>query len=277
MIPERASYSGQSYKLYDDYNDIHIFVEDTGFKNLYKVLFGKYDVKVEKIFSKNGKESVLEAAESCTDTKCVFIVDRDWDDLLYVIPTLKNVVILGMHSIECYLIDHRAFSGIVLGECPKCDIDSLLGEEHFEEILTDVSDKLRPLFECFASMQMSDENRKGCSHKPGHFQQKNRSCAPDVQKITQFISDSGVSLSQHIKNYFSDKVLTKKGHGKFMLHYVWEGVRYRSKIGRIGIEKLMMRLAQLIDTKELKTLIHDVKAITNGVRLKVTNGVRLDY
>ena len=115
MIPERAIYSGQSYKLYDDYNDIHIFVEDKGFENLYVVLFKKYGVNVENIFWKNGKDAVLKAAESCTDTKCVFMVDRDWDDLLGITSTLDNVVVLSMHSIECYLIDHKAFSGIILG------------------------------------------------------------------------------------------------------------------------------------------------------------------
>ena len=87
MIPERATYSGQSYKLYDDYNDIHIFVEDSGFENLYKVLFKKYGIKVENVFSKNGKQDVLDAAKACKDTKCVFIVDRDWDDLLGAITT----------------------------------------------------------------------------------------------------------------------------------------------------------------------------------------------
>ena len=165
-----------------------------------------------------------------------------------------------MHSIECYLIDHSAFSGIVLGECPRCNINSLLSEKHFEIILAGVSGNLRPLFECFAAMQMSDEKEKGCSHKPGHFQQKNSSCAPDVQKINEFISDSGLSVPESVKNYFLDKVLIKKGHGKYMLHYVWEGVRHSSKVGRIGIEKLLMRLAQLIDTQELKALTSEVKA-----------------
>ena len=258
MIPERASYSGQSYKLYDDYNDVHVFVEDKGFENLYVVLFKKYGVGVENIFSRNGKDEVLKAAESCTDTKCVFIVDRDWDDLLGIVSTLKNVVVLSMHSIECYLIDHKAFSGIILGERPRCDIDSLLGEKHFREILTDVSDKLRPLFECFVAIQMSAQEEE--RPLPGHFRQSNRSCAPDELKIAEFISDSGVSVPQSVKNYFSAEVLTITGHGKFMLHYVWEGVRHRSGIGTIGMEKLMMRLAQLIDTLELKALTHEVKA-----------------
>ena len=260
MIPERATYSGQSYKLYDDYNDIHIFVEDSGFENLYKVLFKKYGIKVENVFSKNGKQDVLDAAKACKDTKCVFIVDRDWDDLLGAITTLKNVVTLSMHSIDCYLINHEAFSGIVLSEDPKCSIDTLFGKKHFNEILSGVSGKLRSLFECFVAMQMDHSGEKGCSHKPGHFQQQNSSCAPDVRKITRFISDSGVSVTKPIKKYFSDKILTQKGHGKFMLHYVWEGVRNKTKSGRIGMEKLMIRLAQLINTQELEELTNEIKA-----------------
>ncbi len=258
MIPERGSYGGQSYKLYDDYNDVHIFVEDKGFENLYKALFKKYGVRVGNIFSTNGKYAVLKAAESCIDTKCVFMVDRDWDDLLGTMSTLKNVVVLNMHSIECYLIDHEAFSGIILAECPRCNINGLLSEKDFREILTDVSDELRPLFECFVTTHMSDKKKKW--PEPGDFQQSNRSCAPDKRKIAKFISDSGVSAPQFVKDYFSAEVLTIVGHGKFMLHYVWEGVRRRSQIRkRIGRENLMMRLAQLINTTELKELIREVK------------------
>ncbi len=260
MIPERSPYSGQAYKLYDDYNDIHIFVEDEGFENLYKVLFNKYGMKIGNIFSKNGKDAVLEAAKTCIDSKCVFLVDRDWADLLGIMSTLRNVVVLSMHSIESYLIDHNAFSGIVLGELPKCNINSLLGEMRFGEILADVSNKLRPLFMCFAAMQMSEERVKGCSHKPGRFQQNNRSCAPCEQKIADFISDSKISPPQLVRDYFSDDDLTKNGHGKFMLHYVWEGVRQETTIRRIGMEKLVMRLAQLISTVELESLVEEVRA-----------------
>ncbi len=258
MVPERAPYSGQSYKLFDDYNDIHIFVEDAGFENLYVELFKKYGVGVENIFSRNGKDEVLKEAESCTDTKCVFIVDRDWDDLLGTMSTLKNVLVLNMYSIECYLIDHEAFSGIIAAECPRCNIDDLLSKEDFKQILTDVSDELRLLFECFVATQMSDKNIKW--PEPGAFQQRNRSCAPDRRKIAKFISDSGVTTPQSVKDYFSAEVLTDVGHGKFMLHYVWEGVRRRLQIRKkVGKESLMIRLAQLLNTMEIKELISEVK------------------
>lgn len=263
MIPERASYSGQSYKLYDDYNDIHIFVEDAGFENLYKVLFRIHGLGVENIFSKNGKGSVLKAAKACKDPKCVFIVDRDWSDLLGNMTKLKNVVVLKMHSIECYLIDYDGFAGVVLSENPKCGIGNTLNRDQFDAIVLDVSNKLRPLFECFVAMQMCGNSEKGCSLKPGHFQLKKSNCAPDERVIANFVAESKAPIPQSMRDYFADRVLTKKGHGKYMLHYVWEGTRHKSKVGKIGIEKLMMRLAQLVYTQELEALSSEVKAMAS--------------
>lgn len=268
MIPERTYYGGNAYRLFDDYNDIHVFVEDAGFENLYKVLLKKYGMRVNNIFSKNGKESVLKAAAACTDTKCIFVVDRDWDDLLSIMPKLKNVVVLSMHSIECYLINYNAFSEILLSEFPRRNINSLLSKKHFNNILSNVSKDLRPLFECFATMIMNKSKIKGCSHKPGRFQQKNNSGKPDVKEISKFVSDIGIVVPKSVKSYFSAKYLTKKGHGKYMLHYVWEGIRNKSKVNKIQIEKLMMRLAQFINTKELEALNSEIKALASQLNLK---------
>ena len=261
MIPKRAPYSGQAYKLYADYNEIHIFVEDAGFENFYKVLFKKNGIKIEHVFSKNGKDSILRAAKDCSDTKCVFVVDRDWTDLFNAVPLGKNVVVLDMYSIESYLIDYDAFSGIILGDFPKCDIDKLFSKKSFEDILTEVSDKLRPLFECFAAMQKKTwgEKKKSCSYPPGRFQQENASCAPDITKIEQFISESGVSVFQEIKDYFSEPLLVQKGHGKYMLHYIWNNIRSNTKAGTIGMDRLMIRLAQLVNTREIEMLVDKIK------------------
>jgi hypothetical protein len=259
MIPVRDSYRGQSYKLYNEYNCIHVFIEDSGLENLYEEIFKKCGVTIIKVFSKNGKSSVLEAAALCNDPKCIFIVDRDWDDLLGIDSKLSNVVVLGRHSIENYLIDYAGFSAIVMSDFPRCKINHLLGEDHYNEILIRVSNKLRPLFECFVAMQMCEERRKGCSYKPGHFQSRDNLCAPDENIITQFINDSGVKILQPIIEYFADADLIKKGHGKFMLHFVWEGVRHKTKVSKIAIDKLMIRLAQLVKTSDIKQLIVDIK------------------
>ncbi len=260
MIPRRTTYNGQSYKLFDEYNDIHIFIEDEGFENLYIELFKKKGIKTAKIFSLNGKDSVLDAAELSTDQKCVYIVDRDWDDFHDNLSTLANVVVLEMHSIECYLIDYMAFYGVVVSENPKGDIGSKFSESDYENIILNTSNLLRPLFKCFVSLQLEDTSKKGCSHKPGFFQQQNRTCAPDEGKINNFITNSNINTPQSVSRYFSDSSLITKGHGKYMLHYVWEGVRNKADITKIGLNNLMIRLAQLVDTDELTALSQRIVA-----------------
>ncbi len=258
MIPTRTSYSGQSYKLFEDYNDIHVFVEDSDFENLYETIFKRCGSNINKVFSKNGKISILDTAASCNDHKCIYLLDRDWDDILGNIPNLKNVVVLDRHSIENYLINYEGFKSIVMCEFPKTDIRLILSEADLQQIIHVTSDKLRPLFECFVALQMCEVKKKGCSIDPGHFQERNCTCAPDVAEIAKFISDSAVETPQSVISYFSDNDLLAKGHGKYMLHYVWEGVRHKTRISKIAIDKLMLRLAYTIETSDIQTIVDNI-------------------
>ena len=63
MIPARTQYSGDSYHIYEDYNDIHLFVEDKGFENLYKTILERSGITTKKVFSMNGKVSVIKEAQ----------------------------------------------------------------------------------------------------------------------------------------------------------------------------------------------------------------------
>lgn len=258
MIPVREMYRGQSYKLFDDYNNVHVFVEDAGFENLYREIFKQCGLPIEKVFSRNGKQEIVDEAVSCRDPKCVFIVDRDWDDLLGIEPILHNVVVLKKHSIENYLIEYSGFSKLVLGDKPKANINELLSKQQFDAIIEDVSRKLLPLFECFATMQMLATGRTGCAYDPGHFQKKNSSCAPDEKKISEFIDAEGEAVPYPVINYFSGDVLRDRGHGKYMLHFVWMGVRNLSKVGQLSMDRLMMRLAQLVKSSDLEVLCEQV-------------------
>lgn len=248
--------------LFDEYNDVHIFVEDFGFENLYKVLFKKHGLNVAKIFSKNGKAEVLAAAEICNDKKCVYLVDRDWDDLHESMPTLSNIVVLDKYSIENYVIDYDAFLGIILGEIPKFDIASNFSRIDFQNILTDLSNTLRPLFICFASMQQSENRERSCSITPGHFQVGNRTCAPDDAKIAEFTSNSTATITPEITDYFKDELLLDKGHGKYMLHFSWLAVKLKAGINTgLNPDKLLMRLALLVDTDGLAEIAQSVKNV----------------
>ncbi len=261
MIPKRGQYKGQSYKLFDDYNDVHLFVEDAGFENLYIALFNKHGMRLENVFSKNGKESIVRAAKACKDKKCVYLVDRDWDDFLNKVSPLKNLVYLDMYSIENYLVDYDSLVGIIVSENPKCNIDAVFKRQDFDDIIKDVSLKLKSLFECFLSMQLEDNKQKGCSIKPSEFQRKDITCSPDVELIGKFVIDSNLLISEKVKEYFNESYLLKAGHGKYLLHFVWQGVRDKTKVVKINNDKLMIRLAQLLATEEIKILIGKILSV----------------
>jgi hypothetical protein len=261
MIPKRGQYKGQSYKLFDDYNDIHLFVEDAGFENLYISLFNKHGVRLENVFSKNGKESIVRAAKACKDTKCVYLVDRDWDDFLNKLLPLKNLVYLDRYSIENYLVDYDSLVGIIVSENPKCNIDAVFKRRDFDNIIVDVSSKLKSLFECFLSMQLEEDKQKGCSIKPSEFQRKDITCSPDIELIDKFVIDSNLLISAPVKEYFNESHPLNVGHGKYLLYFVWQGVRDKTKVVKINNDKLMVRLAQLLATEEIKTLIDKILSI----------------
>lgn len=258
MIPTRGPYSGESYRLFDDYNDVHVFVEDAGFENLYREVFRRCNLTIRKVFSKNGKDSVIKAAQTSNDKRCVYVVDRDWDDALLVNHALDNLVVLEKHSIENYLLDYSGFYAIVLADKPKMDIETIFSRNIFISIVNEVSRRLRPLFECFLAMQVVGDHRTGCSIKPGFFKENTRMCAPDTSCIAHFIARIGLQIPQSVHDYFAGEVLLDRGHGKYMLHFVWAGVRQSTNIGQLGMEQLKIRLAQTVDPEIFRAFCDEV-------------------
>ena len=247
MIPTRSEYTGQAYRLFTDYNDLHVFVEDSGFENLYAEVFRRSGLNIRKVFSKNGKPSILEAARCCNDPECVYVIDRDWNDFLNITHPLSNLVVLQMYSIENYFISYSGFRALVLADNPRVDVECLLSSNTFNSLVEDVSNCLRPLFECFLAMQAAQDNRPNCGLKPGKFQTRNKSCLPDSKTIGAFVASAGVAIPQAVRDYFAGNVLRERGHGKYMLHFVWASVRDASGARQLNHDALLIRLAQTID------------------------------
>lgn len=264
MIPTRGPYSGQSYLLFDDYNDVHVFVEDAGFENLYREVFRRCSLNIRQVFSKNGKDSIIKAACTSNDKRCVYIVDRDWDDFLQINHAHGNLVVLEKYSIENYLLDYYGFYSIVLADKPKMDIETVFSRHIFNSIINEILLKLRPLFECFLAMQIAGNPSTGCSTKPGYFKENNRGCAPDSNAITHFIETIGLTIPQSVRDYFTGEALRDRGHGKYLLHFVWAGVRQSTNVGQLSMEQLMVRLAQAVDPGVFMTLCNEI--ITKGRR-----------
>lgn len=97
--------------LYRQFNEIDVYVEDTGKEQMYfQFLKGLLPgVKLSKIFSLGGKSHVIDAAKTNQrKKKKIYIVDLDFDDILGIKYPIRNLIYLERYSIENYLVGKHA-------------------------------------------------------------------------------------------------------------------------------------------------------------------------
>jgi hypothetical protein len=139
-IRARAAYS----RLYQKYNDIDIFVEDSTYTGVYekiinRILSGK--AKVARVTPLGPRNVVEEAARSDSgphNRPRLYIVDGDLDILSRgKNDKVKNLYRLKVYSLENLLIDNEAIKKYCKFSCPgideltcsiKCDVDGLFEE-----------------------------------------------------------------------------------------------------------------------------------------------------
>jgi len=259
MVPKRGAFSGEAYKLYDEYNRVHLYVEDSGFETLYCEILNRCGIQVKRVFSLSGRESVINAAAKNRSKRCVYLVDRDWSDLLPPASHKGRLIILDRHSIENYLLDYSGYRAIIQSDYPKKDASTLLSKATYKKLLREVSDKLRPLFITFVSMQLAAGQKvKNCGLSPDSFKSNSADGYVDKAKVDSFCKNQAAVIPKKIEKYFSVKELVKKGHGKYMLFFMWRYVKTEARARQRSTDSLMISMAQLSDPKVFDYIIKEI-------------------
>lgn len=108
--------------LYRQFNDIDVYVEDTGKERLYYQLFKGLlpGIRLAKIFPLNGKENVIASAQSNNaNKKKVYLVDLDFDEILGRKQSIRNLIYLKRYSIENYFVDEDAIKEQIREKTPS--------------------------------------------------------------------------------------------------------------------------------------------------------------
>ncbi len=150
---------------------------------------------------------------------------------------------------------------MVAADKPRENVENLLSQKDFDRIFNEVSVALRPLFECFLTIQYMQIPLTNCSMKPGKFSMQDESCRPDQQAIKRFIAKINLPAPKSIQKYFSGNLIQNRGHGKYLLFFVWHGIKSKTKLKQLGIDTLMMRLAQTVDISEFNDLRNEIKKV----------------
>ena len=145
MISEEDSLPTRSKKgllgqgvLWTQFNDVNFYIEDVYQENLYLRILQKIfpDIRLKKIFPLGGKGPVIsKALNSLGNKKRVFIVDRDFDDILDLKQDLPNLFYLDRYSIENYVFEQDAIFELVREENPKIKIGDIKSQFKLKEFL----------------------------------------------------------------------------------------------------------------------------------------------
>jgi len=108
--------------FYVQFNSISFYIEDKDSENFFfeilKKIFPK--IRLGKIFPLNGKDNVLiHSALNLDDKTKVYIVDKDFDDLLDQKKARANLFYLKRYSIENFLLEKNALIEYIISEKPR--------------------------------------------------------------------------------------------------------------------------------------------------------------
>ena len=103
---------------------VHLFVEDEGKENFYEELFSRLLKKVGglKILPLGGKKAVLQHAESTlkiNDIVRLYLLDKDFDDLLGVAVSDERILYTDEYCIESALIEENSIVQFAVEESPS--------------------------------------------------------------------------------------------------------------------------------------------------------------
>lgn len=149
-IEESIPSKNDNYRIAEDvffvqFNDISFFVEDTEQENFYYCILRNLfpEMKIEKIFPLNGKDNVInECKSNIGDKNKIFIVDKDFDDLLNKIEIIPNLFYLERYSIENHLINKSALIDYIISEKPKLKRLDINNNFDFETCMTTIKNSL---------------------------------------------------------------------------------------------------------------------------------------
>ena len=143
--------------LKQPYNDVDVFVEDTGNHNMWLVLLKRIlpaRVRLQSVNLMGGREAVLKACkldQADRPRRRLYIIDGDLDFLLgRTRPRLKFLRRLRAYCLENLLINENAIVQIGLGCRPNATEIDISRQFAFEQWLDATAARLRPLFALYA-------------------------------------------------------------------------------------------------------------------------------
>lgn len=163
--------------LYQDLNEINLFVEDRGKEYEYETIFkrlleNKY--KISAIFSTDGKnnakERYKEFGDSLGGVRNFYIVDGDFDRIVNPLGMIEDrcFIYLKTYNIENYFIDKHACQQFAKRYL-KCMDNDVEKKVDFDSWKTRIVQEAKKLFWCYCFVQKNLIDLPNVARKPYEF------------------------------------------------------------------------------------------------------------
>lgn len=251
--------------------DVHLFVEDAERESLYERIFQKSFLRnrVFAIFSLRGKQNVLNHAFARypvgARTKRVYVLDKDFDDLLSRQVDEPGVFYLDDYCIENALVDQQAIEELCLEERPRMGRAAIRGRLAYQQAIDEWMPRLDKLHRAFFLVQKYDLGIANCDLPPERFAKDNHPSILDDVKVENYIDDVAARLVHSgvlaaIEEYptlsaaaFGNrKVHARHISGKFVVKLIFHYLRRLQFISNLRLDSMTMRFASTSRLLRLK-------------------------
>lgn len=275
---KKGNYSFAESVFYSQFNDINFYVEDADQEELYFLIFKRLfpDISIDKIFPLGGKKNVIEHCQKhIGHKKHVYIVDKDFDDLLGKIFNYDNLFYLNLFCIENYFFEEDAFINYVVSDQPKLKKAAIRASLDFNNTLLNVLHQLRYLFNLFfIAQKLNVEGISNTKIMPEEFCFKRDKTEIDVFTVCKYKHDlHNAVTAQNILSdinaeyrnadlvlFFDTEPIKmhKNVSGKHVIHMFFHILKKKYKIASTSIDSFCYRLAEHCNFHTLADLSKEV-------------------
>lgn len=278
-IPTRSAAGLAARDLFfDQFNDVNFFIEDEDEENLYQAILGRFfpKLKITQIFPLAGKQNVISHASDPVNSsragRSVYIVDKDFDDLLGHKIYIANLFYLEKYSIENYFLEEDAVVEIALESSPKIDLETLRATISFSTFYKKSVNDLSPLFRLFFAVQRFNLGMKNCDIKCESFSVSGQPWKIDAAKIAAYevqvrdlVTRAAVFRTDGEFSDFLGSVFPTGAEkdvniaGKYLVSLTYHYLRSVVALGNVTNDSLRYRLATKVSFGGLTGVIGQIE------------------
>ncbi len=263
--------------VYGQFVDVSFYIEDIEQENFYYVILKNLfaDVRFDKIFPLGGKTNVLaEAAIYANDKKRVYIVDKDFDDLLSSVVDIPNLFYLEKYSIENYLIDEEAIRKYIIEEKPRIRKSTIDSNLNFNNLLEESYNLFKDLTMLYLTTQQLDLGIINVSQKPDKFCAYNPTSQIRQDQFSEYKNQVDLALKNFDANKNIDEEVTKNNvyfdeyfnskdslnniPGKYIMSFIKRRIEFLFRLSKADSDSFIFRIAKNSSFDDLRFLYFQI-------------------